>query len=280
MVLAMLGFAIEDMFIKLLAARLPTWQIIACLGIGAGGFFAVLLRARGEALFPRAAVSPLVLLRNLGELIGTLCFVTALALTPLAQASAILQALPLSVTLGAALFLGEAVGWRRWAAIAVGFVGVLLVIQPGLAGFDANALFAVAAVVGLTLRDLVTRRIPRTMSSFQLSFLAFLTLIPAAGLLALTTGGAGVMPLPRDWALLAGAVIMGILAYSCIVGAVRLGEVSFVTPFRYSRILFALVLGAVVFGERPDALMLTGAALIVGSGLFTLWRERKHRPTA
>ena len=280
MVLAMLGFAIEDMFIKLLAARLPTWQIIACLGIGAGGFFAVLLRARGEALFPRAAVSPLVLLRNLGELIGTLCFVTALALTPLAQASAILQALPLSVTLGAALFLGEAVGWRRWAAIAVGFVGVLLVIQPGLAGFDANALFAVAAVVGLTLRDLVTRRIPRTMSSFQLSFLAFLTLIPAAGLLALTTGGAGVMPLPRDWALLAGAVVMGILAYSCIVGAVRLGEVSFVTPFRYSRILFALVLGAVVFGERPDALMLTGAALIVGSGLFTLWRERKHRPTA
>ncbi|MDA0962445.1 MAG: DMT family transporter [Proteobacteria bacterium] len=280
MVLAMLGFAIEDMFIKLLAARLPTWQIIACLGIGAGGFFAVLLRARGEALFPRAAVSPLVLLRNLGELIGTLCFVTALALTPLAQASAILQALPLSVTLGAALFLGEAVGWRRWAAIAVGFVGVLLVIQPGLAGFDANALFAVAAVVGLTLRDLVTRRIPRTMSSFQLSFLAFLTLIPAVGLLALTTGGAGVMPLPRDWALLAGAVVMGILAYSCIVGAVRLGEVSFVTPFRYSRILFALVLGAVVFGERPDALMVTGAALIVGSGLFTLWRERKHRPTA
>jgi drug/metabolite transporter (DMT)-like permease len=280
MVLAMLGFAIEDMFIKLLAARLPTWQIIACLGIGAGGFFAVLLRARGEALFPRAVLSPLVLLRNLGELVGTLCFVTALALTPLAQASAILQALPLSVTLGAALFLGEAVGWRRWAAICVGFVGVLLVIQPGLAGFDANALFAVAAVVGLTLRDLATRRIPRTMSSFQLSFLAFLTLIPASGLLALTTGGAGVMPLPRDWALLAGAVVMGILAYSCIVGAVRLGEVSFVTPFRYSRILFALVLGAVIFGERPDALMLTGAALIVGSGLFTLWRERKHRPTA
>lgn len=280
MVLAMLGFAIEDMFIKLLAARLPTWQIIACLGIGAGGFFAVLLRARGEALFPRAVLSPQVLLRNLGELVGTLCFVTALALTPLAQASAILQALPLSVTLGAALFLGEAVGWRRWAAICVGFVGVLLVIQPGLAGFDANALFAVAAVAGLTLRDLATRRIPRTMSSFQLSFLAFLTLIPASGLLALTTGGAGVMLLPRDWALLAGAVVMGILAYSCIVGAVRLGEVSFVTPFRYSRILFALVLGAVIFGERPDALMLTGAALIVGSGLFTLWRERKHRPTA
>lgn len=280
MVLAMLGFAIEDMFIKLLAARLPTWQIIACLGVGAGGFFAVLLRARGEALFPRAALSRLVLLRNLGELVGTLCFVTALALTPLAQASAILQALPLSVTLGAALFLGEAVGWRRWAAIFLGFVGVLLVIQPGLAGFDVNALFAVAAVAGLTLRDLATRRIPPAMSSFQLSFLAFLTLIPASCLLALTSGGAGVMPLPRDWALLAGAVAMGILAYSCIVGAMRQGEVSFVTPFRYSRILFALVLGAAVFGERPDALMLAGAALIVGSGLFTLWRERKHRTTA
>lgn len=280
MVLAMLGFAIEDMFIKLLSARLPTWQILAVLGVGAGGFFAVLLRARGETLFPRAALSRLVVLRNLGELVGTLCFVTALALIPLAQASAILQALPLSVTLGAALFLGESVGWRRWAAIGVGFVGVLLVIQPGLAGFDANALFAVAAVAGLTLRDLATRRIPQAMSSFQLSFLAFLTLIPAAGLLALTTGGAGVTPLPRDWLLLAGTVAMGILAYSCIVGAMRQGEISFVTPFRYSRILFALVLGAAVFAERPDALMLTGAVLIVGSGLFTLWRERKHRPTA
>ncbi|TNF57530.1 MAG: DMT family transporter [Rhodobacteraceae bacterium] len=280
MVLAMLGFAIEDMFIKLLADRLPTWQIILFLGIGGAATFGVFLSLRGETLFPRAALSKLVLLRNLGELVGTLSFVTALALTPLAQASAILQALPLAVTLGAALFLGEKVGWRRWAAIFAGFLGVLLVIRPGLEGFDANALFAVAAVVGLSLRDLATRRIPAAMSSSQLSFLAFLTLIPAAGLLAVTTGGTGVAPVPREWALVAGAVAMGVFSYTCIVGAMRVGEVSFVTPFRYSRILFALVIGVLVFAERPDALMLTGAALIVGSGLFTLWRERKHRPRA
>lgn len=280
MVLAMLGFAIEDMFIKLLADRLPTWQIIVLLGIGGAAVFGVILAIRRENPFPRAALSRLVLLRNLGELIGTLCFVTALALVPLAQASAILQALPLAVTLGAALFLGEPVGWRRWAAICVGFLGVLLVIQPGFAGFDANALFAVAAVAGLTLRDLATRRIPAAMSSVQLSFLAFLTLIPAAGLLAVTTGGTGVTPVPREWLLLAGAVAMGVLSYTCIVGAMRVGEVSFVTPFRYSRILFALALGFIVFAERPDALMLTGAVLIVGSGLFTLWRERKHRRPA
>lgn len=286
MTLAMLGFAVEDMFIKLMAGALPTWQIIAALGSGGATVFGVLTVLRGQRLFTRAYFGRAVLLRNLGELIGTVGFVTAIALTPISSASAVLQATPLAVTLGAALFLGEPVGWRRWSAILAGFAGVLLVIRPGLEGFDINSLFAVQGVVGLAIRDLSTRRVDRGVSSFQLSFLAFLTLIPAAGVLSLVSPRAPVMPDGHIWAMTAGAVLLGALSYYAIVAAMRVGEVSFVTPFRYSRMLFALVVGFFVFRERPDTLMLVGAAVIVGSGIYTLlreravWRERKHRPAA
>ncbi len=277
MTLSMLGFAIEDMFIKLMAETLPTWEIVAALGLGGAAAFGAALLLRRERLVSRAMFDRRVALRNAGELVGTLGFVTAITLTPISQASAILQATPLAVTLGAALFLGDPVGWRRWSAIIVGFFGVVLVIRPGLDGFDVLSVFAVIGVAGLALRDLATRLVPGGVSSFQLSFLAFLTLVPAAALLALITGAAAVMPGPRDLALMVGAVGVGALAYYAIVAAMRVGEVSFVTPFRYSRMLFALAVGMAAFGERPDLPMLIGSAMIVGSGIYTIWRERKHR---
>lgn len=280
MTLAMLGFAVEDMFIKLMAGALPTWQIVAALGAGGALVFGAVVVGLRQRLLTRAFLSAPVLLRSLGELIGTLGFITAIALTPISSASAVLQATPLAVTLGAALFLGEPVGWRRWSAILAGFAGVMLVIRPGLEGFDARSLFAVQGVVGLAIRDLATRRVPRDVSSFQLSFLAFLTLIPAAALLSVFSPRAPVMPDARIWALTGGAIVLGVLAYYAIVAAMRVGEVSYVTPFRYSRMLFALLIGMWVFGERPDAMMLLGAAVIVGSGIYTVWRERKHRPAA
>ncbi|MCB1313335.1 MAG: DMT family transporter [Sedimentitalea sp.] len=277
MTLAMLGFAIEDMFIKLMADALPTWQIIAALGLGGAAVFAALTVAQGQRLVTRAFLAPPVLLRSLGELIGTVGFVTAIALTPISSASAILQATPLAVTLGAALFLKEPVGWRRWSAILAGFAGVLLVIRPGLEGFDSRSLFAVLGVVGLAIRDLATRNVPASTSSFQLSFLAFLTLIPAAGLLALFSDRPFMVPTPALWGMIGGAILLGTLAYYAIVAAMRVGEISFVTPFRYVRMLFALIVGIAVFGETPDAPMLAGAAVIVASGIYTVWRERRLR---
>ena len=280
MTLAMLGFAIEDMFVKLLAVRFPTWQIIGILGLGGALAFATMVRLRGEALWTRAYLAPAVLLRNFGELVGTTGFVTALALIELSTASAILQATPLVVTMGAALFLGEPVGWRRWSAILVGFAGVLLVIRPGTAGFDLSALFALQGVLGLAIRDLATRRVRVQTSSVQLSFLAFLTLLPASALLALFEGTPLVWPEAADARNIAVMLGLAVTSYYAIVAAMRVGEVSYVTPFRYSRIVFALMIGFAAFGERPDTLMLVGCVLIVGSGLFTLWRERKIRPAA
>lgn len=274
MVLAMLAFAIEDAVIKVLAATLPVGQIILILGVGGVIVFASICRAQGAALYARAFLAPAVLLRNLAELTGAIGFVTALALIPLSTASAILQAAPLLVTLGAALFLGEPVGWRRWGAIMVGFVGVMLIIRPGTDGFNWLSLYAVVGVLGLALRDLATRRVPASVSSMQLSMLAFASLIPAGLIVSLTGGDTLVTPSAAAWGMLLFCVAIGALAYFAITYATRIGEISFVTPFRYSRMIFALIIALVFFGENPDALTLLGAAIIIASGLYTLWRER------
>lgn len=280
MVLSMLLFAIEDMLIKLMAVELPIGQIVGMLGIGSAVLIGPILLMQGQALFDRSMLTIPIALRALGELIGTLGFVTAIALTPLSSASAILQATPLFVTLGAALFLQEAVGWRRWTAIFVGFIGVLLIIRPGMEGFNWYSLFALQGVIGLGIRDLATRRVPPETSSLQLSFLAFLVLVPTAAIMMSLNGTSFVALSTLNWVYFVIAIVIGIAAYYAIVSAMRIGEISFVTPFRYSRIIFALIVGVFIFGERPDALTLIGAAVVVGSGLYTLWRERNVRANA
>ncbi|MFO7758847.1 MAG: DMT family transporter [Roseovarius sp.] len=274
MVLAMAGFAMEDLFIKRLAEVMPVGQIIVFLGFGGAILFGIVTRLQGRRLWSRDLVTRAVLLRNFGELVGTLGFVTAIALTPLSSASAILQATPLAVTLGAALFFGEAVGWKRWTAILVGFGGVLMVIRPGLEGFEPASLFALQGVIGLAIRDLATRAVPRTISSMQLSTYAFATLVPT-GLILLAFGGAPALPEATGWRDLALALACSLAAYYAIVAAMRLGDVSVITPFRYSRLIFALIIGVTVFDESPDVWTLTGAAIIIASGLFTFWRERR-----
>jgi len=280
MVLAMFCFAVEDMFIKMLGGAIPVGQLLMLLGAGGAILMVLACLASGIAPVSRDLLHPAVILRNAGELIGTLGFVTALTLIPLATASAILQTTPLMVTLGAALFLGEAVGWRRWTAIVVGLAGVLLVLRPGLDGFDWNALFAVQGMIGLSIRDLATRRVPRTLSALQLSFIAFALIIPAGAALQWAQGAALTPMSGPEWGWIAAAAAIGAFSYHFIVSAMRLGEVSFVTPFRYSRMIFALAIGMLVFAEFPDMLTLLGVAIIIGSGLYTLWREQVRKTGA
>ena len=277
MTLSMAGFAFEDMFIKLTAGAMPTWQILAAMGIFGAPLFAVLTWAKGDPLFTRAYLTFPVFVRITGELIGRFGLITAIALVPLSTASAILQATPLAVALGAALFYRDPVGWRRWLAIVIGFIGVLIVIRPGTEGFDARALFAVLAVIGLGSRDLVTRSIPRETSSMQLSFIAFLSFFPSALVLSVFSDQAMVVPDMQLFCLILAMVLFGALGYYLIVAAMRVGEVSFVTPFRYARILFAIVIGMIVFNETPDIWVVVGACVIVSSGIYSIWRERKRR---
>lgn len=274
MVLAMAGFAVEDMFVKLLSAQMPAGQILIMLGVAGTLVFALLAALQGKSAFSRVAFSRAVLLRNLGELIAAASFVTAIALTTLSSVSAIIQATPLAVTLGAAVFMQAEVGWRRWGAILVGFAGVLMIVRPGFEGFEPASLFAVVAVAGLALRDLATRLIPNTVSSMQLSSYAFAMFTPG-GVVMLALSGGAVVPSPLNWAYLGGALVFGVLGYYAIVGAMRIGEVAAVTPFRYSRLIFAMCIGIVILGERPDLWTFAGAGVIILSGLYTFVRERR-----
>ncbi|MCY4152275.1 MAG: DMT family transporter [Aestuariivita sp.] len=275
MTIAMFGFALEDMLIKLLSVQMPTWQIILLLGIGGAAAIGCFFYIKGERLLPSSAFEGIVLLRNLAEAIATLSFVTALSLIPLSTAAAILQASPLIVTVGAAVFLGESVGWRRWSVTSIGFVGVLMIVRPATDEFDAQSLFAVIGAIGLAARDLATRRVSRSTSSLHLSFLGFLTMIPTAAIMASIWTAPPVWPQGHAQFYILILVPLSILAYNSIVAAMRVGDVSFVTPFRYTRILFALLLGISVFQERPDAFTLIGAGIVVASGLFILWREQR-----
>jgi drug/metabolite transporter (DMT)-like permease len=272
MVAAMVCFAVEDVLLKQLAAAMPVGQVLALTGAGCGILFSAIVLLGGGSLSSPALLSRPVLLRNLSEALGSAAYVSALALSTLSGVSAIIQATPLAMTLGAALFLGEAVGWRRWTAVATGFAGVMLIIQPGMVSFSAGSLLAVATVGLLAMRDLCSRAVAPDVSSLQLAAWGFLSIVPA-GLAILWLGGAQFVAVaPPQWIFLAATFVVGSLGYYAIVAATRTGEVSAVVPFRYTRLVFALVLGYVVFDERPGAWMLIGAGLIDGSGLYTIWR--------
>jgi drug/metabolite transporter (DMT)-like permease len=279
MTLGMGGFAVEDAFIKAAAERLVPGQILLTLGIAGAVVFAVAARRRGRRVWSREALHWAVMGRNASEMIGSAAYVLALALVPLTLVTAIFQAIPLAVTMGAALFLGEAVGWRRWGAILVGFAGVLIIIRPGAADFDPASLLALVSVVGLGARDLFTRRIPRDVDTTQLTAWGFVAVALIGAAQLLLTGGA-VVPRGPEWWILGGALGAGVAAYWWLTEATRVGELSAVMPFRYTRLLFALVIGALVFGERPDAWTITGSALVVASGIYAFLRERARARAA
>ena len=277
MVASMAFFAVEDLFLKRAAEALPPGQVLALTGgVGALVFWALAAR-RGEKVLSRDALRGVPLLRTLAEAGAAMFYILALALTPLSMTSALLQASPLVVVAGAALFLGEKVGWRRWASILTGFVGVLVILRPWDASFDPLGLLTVACVLVLAVRDLSTRVMPARIGTFQVSAWAYMGLVPAGVALMALMGQGYVPPAPAQWLGLGGALVSGLFGYYAVVAALRLGEVSVVAPFRYTRLVFAIIIAVVFLGERPGFWTLVGAAIVVGSGLYAFARERARK---
>lgn len=273
MTLAMAAFAVEDAAIKAAASDIPIGQALLIFGLAGCFAFILMARCAGERVINPAMASPVIIVRSACEVGGRLFFALAIALTPLSSASAILQATPLVVALGAVVFFGEAVGWRRWLAIGFGFIGVLLVLRPGLDGFQPASIFAVLGMLGFAGRDLATRGSPVAMSTSQLGVLGF-AMVTVAGTVILSISGGAAWPTAGTWVLLLAATSVGVVAYSALTKAMRTGEMSLVSPFRYSRLLFAVVLGVLCFQERPDLMTILGGLVIMASGLFLFWRPK------
>jgi drug/metabolite transporter (DMT)-like permease len=272
MVAAMAGFAVEDAFLKAATQEVAVGLALVILGLAGVGVFSVVALRAGAAPLPRSIVSRTMALRSGFEIVGRLFYALAIALTPISTASAILQATPLVVVLGAALIFGESISWRRWALIVLGFVGVLIILRPGLEGFSALSLLALVAMAGFAGRDLATRAAPLTLSNAQLGVTGFI-MLALSGAIILAVTGRVALPSPAAWGLLAGASLFGILAYAALTQAMRTGAVGSITPFRYARLVFAVVLGVGVFGERPDAATLAGSAIIVACGVILLTKR-------
>lgn len=271
---SMAGYTFNDACMKALSGGLPLSQavflrgIICCIMLYALGLF---LRSLNFRL--NAREWGWIALRCAAELGATYCFLTALFNMPIANVTAVLQALPLTVALGAWAFLDEPLGWRRLLAILVGLVGVLLIVQPGGNGFTAASLYALAAVAFITLRDLSVRKLSPDTSSMTVAFTAALAITLGFGIASAFETWAPVST--SQAALLTLAACFIFAGYLLTVMVMRVGEIGFIAPFRYTGLIWALLIGLVVFGDWPDVLTLLGAAIVVATGLFTLFRERQ-----
>ena len=277
MIAAMAVFAIEDALIKAVATTLPMGQILIIFGGFGAALFALIARSKGQSLRNPDVLSKPMRIRVCFEITGRLFYFLALAMIPLSAATVILQATPLVVVAGAAIVFGEQVGWRRWTAIFIGLAGVLIIIQPGSDGFSALSILAVIGMLGFAGRDLASRAAPASLSATVLGVYGFLAVVVAGVAFALWDQAPFVRPDSQTAATLLGAILAGVAAYTCLMTAMRTGDVSAVTPFRYTRLIFGIALGVILFGERISTAMVIGSALIVTSGLFILWQSKRAR---
>lgn len=281
MAIAMAGFTMNDALTKMASGDVNMGQVMLIRGVFATLMIALIAWQQGALRHARQVLHPMVAVRVASEVGGTVCFLVALAHLPIANVSAVLQALPLAVTMGAALVLGEPVGWRRWLSIATGFAGVLIIVRPGFDGFSVYSLWALGCVAFCAVRDIATKRVPKEIPSFLVSTATAAAVTLSGGVLVAPMGGWTPMP-GATVAMLFGASVLLIIGYQTIVMAMRTGEISFVAPFRYTALLWAILLGYVIFADVPDLAMIAGSVVIVASGLYMLYRERivGRRPVA
>lgn len=272
MLVACLTFTVGDAIMKLASATLPVGQMLFVRGLITLAILAVAIHLTGAlAQWQPHYLAP-TLLRSFGEIISTVMFFIGLTQIAFNEASAIGQMAPLLVTAGAALFLNEQVGVRRWLATLVGFIGVLLIVRPGGESFTWGAVFIFASTVGVAFRDLVTRQMPRGVPTLVLAFGAG-ACVTLAGL-GMRFWETWVAMGMRESLLLLTSATTVIVGYVAIITASRHGDISVVSPFRYSAILFGVLIGMGLFGERIAGLTILGIVLIIAAGLYTLWRER------
>ena len=273
MTCCVLAYVLNDAVMKLLFADIDFFQAIFLRGLVSLPPLLVLALMTKTLLQKYSAKNQrLMIIRILAEIGTTVTFLTALKHMPLANVTAILQSLPLAITMAAAIFLGEPVGWRRWSAICLGFTGVLIIIRPGLAGFNSYSLLALAAVLLLTVREISTRQLDNKIPTVTVALSTTLGITAFAALMLIGNEWAEVNFV--SWSLIIAAAAAVTVATLLSVVAMRTGDIGFVSPFRYTSLIGAIGLGILLFGEWPDGITLLGAVIIAFAGIYSLYREQ------
>jgi drug/metabolite transporter (DMT)-like permease len=274
----MAAFAIEDAFLKTVTKQLPVGQVLMMFGAGGLCVFALLARRAGASIFQAQVLTKYMLFRAVFEFFGRLFYVLAIALTPMSSATAILQSAPLFVVLGARIFLREKVDAKTWIAIFLGLFGVLIILRPSAADFSLLSLLALIGTLGFVGRDLFSRTAPSSLTKEVLGFYGFTTMMIAGTCYAVWDGKPFVSLQAQQFLMLAAALLAGVFAYTALMTAMRTGSIGAVTPYRYSRLLFGISIGVIVFGEQLDTPMLLGCAIVIGAGLFIGWQNQRRQP--
>ena len=273
MTCCVLAYVLNDAVMKLLFADIDFFQAIFLRGLVSLPPLLILALMTKTLLQKYSTKNQrLMIIRILAEIGTTVTFLTALKHMPLANVTAILQSLPLAITMAAAIFLGEPVGWRRWSAICVGFTGVLIIIRPGLAGFNSYSLLALAAVILLTVREISTRQLDNKIPTVTVALSSTLGITAFAALMLIGTEWADINFV--SWSLIIAAAAAVTVATLLSVVAMRTGDIGFVSPFRYTSLIGAIGLGILLFGDWPDGITLLGAAIIAFAGIYSLYREQ------
>ncbi len=274
MMASMACFTVNDTFMKLTAGSVPMFQLLFLRGAMVCLLIFATMGRLGKIHFNISRRDArLIALRSVAEVLTAYFFLSALFNMPLANVTAILQVLPLSVTLASALILREAVGWQRMTAIAVGFVGVLLIVKPGAEGFNVWSIYALIAMCFVTARDLITRQLSPDVPSMTVTLATAVAVLVAAGLASLTEDWVVVTAL--NYGYIAGSALFILGGYFFSIQVMRVADVSATAPFRYTGLIWALLIGWFVFGDWPGWMTQLGAVIVVATGLFTLYRERK-----
>jgi len=273
MTCCVLAYVLNDAVMKLLFADIDFFQAIFLRGLVSLPPLLVLALMTKTLLQKYSAKNQrFMIIRILAEIGTTVTFLTALKHMPLANVTAILQSLPLAITMAAAIFLGEPVGWRRWSAICLGFTGVLIIIRPGLAGFNSYSLLALAAVLLLTVREISTRQLDNKIPTVTVALSTTLGITAFAALMLIGDEWAEINFV--SWSLIIAAAAAVTVATLLSVVAMRTGDIGFVSPFRYTSLIGAIGLGILLFGEWPDGITLLGAVIIAFAGIYSLYREQ------
>ena len=268
-------FLVNDTMLKLASSELPLGQMMFIRGLIIILLLVPIVILGGALRYARLLWNWPMFWRTVAEVLSSILFLYALFRMPFANANAILQVIPLMVTAFAAIILRDKVGLKRWLAIGIGFIGVLIVIRPGLEGFNIYSLVALAAVACIAMRDITTRLLPRALPALLVAVVTAIAVCLTGPVLGLVAAEQWSLPSPRGFALLASAAVFLIGGYVTAVWYMRHGDIAVIAPFRYTAMLWAILVGFLVWGEVPDLPMLVGTAIIIVTGLYTLHRERR-----